>query len=228
MRNVSVILLLLLAVYPTACAAPTPGSQSSSSISATATPALAPDLASATASTEPPATATAAPPTDTPVPLPTDTAPAPLSPTAPTPASATPSSAPTSTAPPAPTAAPSPISGAATEPTAERSDAELIARGIEVYRENYCGTCHTLDAADTHGIFGPPHNGVGTTAAQRIAQPDYTGSATTAEGYIRESLIDPNVYHVPGYGGGRYSMPSFSGLDKADLDALVYMLLNQK
>jgi nitric oxide reductase subunit C len=103
-----------------------------------------------------------------------------------------------------------------------------VARGIEIYRANFCGTCHTLDVAGTHGIFGPTHNGVATTAAQRVQQPGYTGAATTAEGYIRESLRDPNIYHVPGYSGGRFSMPVFTDLDPADLDALVYMLLQQK
>jgi nitric oxide reductase subunit C len=117
-------------------------------------------------------------------------------------------------------------------PTATASDRasreQRVARGLEVCRREYCGTCHTLDAADTAGLFGPTHNGIGSTAERRIREPGYMGTATTVEAYIRESIVSPGVYVVEGYGLSRYRMPAYSHLDQEDLNALVQMLLQQK
>lgn len=227
MRTTSGLLVLLLTAYLTACAGSTTESQfvSSDTGASAGADAPSPDRATPDSATPLAATAAALAPTDT-LPSPaTSTPPPPSNPTAKAPPADTPTSIPTQTASPPPTATP-------TQPGDTTADGgshdELVARGIEVYRANFCGTCHTLDAADTHGIFGPAHNGVGTTAAQRIQDAEYTGSATTAEAYIRESLVDPSVYRVPGYSGGRFTMPTYSELDEADLDALIYMLLHQK
>lgn len=103
----------------------------------------------------------------------------------------------------------------------------LIEVGLAVYRQQYCGVCHVLSAAGTRGAFGPPHDGMGATAEARIADPGYTGSATTAAEYIMESLIDPYIYLVPGYAATPHRMPPYSHLDPASLDALVAMLLAQ-
>lgn len=103
-----------------------------------------------------------------------------------------------------------------------------MARGIQVYKSQYCGVCHELEAAGTAGIFGPSHNEIGALAEQRIRNPRYTGSATTAAEYIRESILDPNAHIVDGYGGSRHPMPAFTHLDDTDVDALVQMLLQQR
>ena len=104
----------------------------------------------------------------------------------------------------------------------------LVTSGLEVYRQHYCGTCHRLDRANAGGIFGPTHREMGTTADRRIREPEYTGVATTAEQYLRESIIDPGIYVVPGYEFTRYRMPAYTNLEEADLDALVQMLLQEK
>jgi mono/diheme cytochrome c family protein len=104
----------------------------------------------------------------------------------------------------------------------------LVSRGLEVYREQYCGICHQLDAADTAGRFGPAHNDIGAIADQRIQAPGYAGSATSAEEYIRESLLDPTAYLVPGYEFTSHHMPAYAHLEEGDIDALVQMLLHQK
>lgn len=101
----------------------------------------------------------------------------------------------------------------------------LIIRGIEVYRQQYCGTCHRLARAATGGTFGPSHNGFAMIAAQRIQASDYTGHATTAAEYIRESVVDPNVYVAPGYASGWHQMPPYLHLAPEDLEALVQLLL---
>lgn len=98
-------------------------------------------------------------------------------------------------------------------------------RGLEVYLASYCGVCHQLALAGSGGPFGPPHDAMGVVAAARVADPNYRGAAGDAAGYIRESIVAPDAYLVPGYGAGRHRMPSYAGLDEADLDALVAMLL---
>jgi mono/diheme cytochrome c family protein len=110
---------------------------------------------------------------------------------------------------------------------AVESDLAAAGDGLAVYRQQYCGTCHELTAAGTRGTFGPTHNSIGTTAAQRIQSAGYSGHATTAAEYIRESLLDPQSYLVEGYGATLYRMPPYGYLDSASLDALVAFLLSQ-
>jgi mono/diheme cytochrome c family protein len=102
---------------------------------------------------------------------------------------------------------------------------QLIAFGLDVYRQQYCGVCHRLDTAETGGTFGPTHNGMGRTADRRIRDPKYTGAATTAGGYVRESIVDPVIYLVPGYEISRYQMPAYTNLSEEELHALVQMFL---
>ena len=75
-------------------------------------------------------------------------------------------------------------------------------------------------------MVGPTHNGIGTTALARIADPNYTGTATTAAEYIRESIVNPSVYATEGYSPN--VMPSFGDTDDQFLDQLVELLLAQK
>jgi mono/diheme cytochrome c family protein len=100
--------------------------------------------------------------------------------------------------------------------------------GQSVYLKQYCGSCHTLDALKTTGTFGPAHNQIGTTAAQRVSDTGYTGHATDAQGYLHESLIDPHLYSAPGFEGTNHHMPAYTHLAEEDLNDLVYFLANQK
>jgi hypothetical protein len=106
-------------------------------------------------------------------------------------------------------------------------DAALIERGVEVYRENYCGTCHLLSSAGTRGTFGPAHDDAGTQAAAHVALDSYSGTATSAAEYIRESLLHPGVFYTPGYEATNHHMPAFTHLSEADIEALVYMLVHE-
>ncbi|GAB4409278.1 MAG: hypothetical protein Fur0044_02830 [Anaerolineae bacterium] len=99
---------------------------------------------------------------------------------------------------------------------------------MEVYKQQYCGLCHQLDAAATAGQFGPSHNGLGLTAEQRIHDAHYTGTATTAAEYIHESIITPKAYLAPGYEHTAHHMPAYGHLSESDVDALVQLLLQQK
>lgn len=104
--------------------------------------------------------------------------------------------------------------GAPAASAEEEPDAALIARGVMVYRENYCGTCHALDAADTCGT-------------EHLTLPSYTGEAMTAAAYIRESIVNPSAFYTPGYEATNHHMPAFTNLSESDVEALVYLLVNQ-
>jgi mono/diheme cytochrome c family protein len=116
---------------------------------------------------------------------------------------------------------------ASAPPSGASVDPALIEAGLAVYRAQYCGVCHTLDAAETHGTFGPTHNGMGQVAVARLADGTYTGSATTPTEYIDESIVDPQAYVVPGYATTSHRMPSYAHLDPQSLEALVAFLLAQ-
>lgn len=107
-------------------------------------------------------------------------------------------------------------------------DAALAEKGLAVYRAQYCGVCHTLSSAGTKGTFGPPHDGMGVTAAQRIADPGYSGAATTAAGYLYESLVKPEAYFVEGYISSSHRMPPYTHLSEDELQELVAFLLAQQ
>lgn len=118
-------------------------------------------------------------------------------------------------------------SGADESGSSGDADSELVAAGLAVYRAQYCGVCHQLDAAGTRGPFGPTHNGMGTTAVERLADPAYQGNATTPREYIIESLVDPLAYIVPNYAMSSHRMPIYSHLTEEELDALAAFLLAQ-
>jgi mono/diheme cytochrome c family protein len=102
---------------------------------------------------------------------------------------------------------------------------EEHAEGLRIYREQYCGTCHAFAAAGTAGIFGPPHDDMRAIAQQRIREATYAGRATSVEEYLRESLIEPGAYRVPGYERTRFLMPAYTNLTETQVDALVRFLL---
>ena len=112
-------------------------------------------------------------------------------------------------------------------PVNAAAEAAVIARGLDVYHAQYCGICHSLTAAGTTGTFGPPHDAVGVIAQARIQDLHYHGKATTAAAYIRESILNPQAYLVPGYALTYHHMPAYTSLSENDLDALVTMLLGQ-
>ncbi len=108
------------------------------------------------------------------------------------------------------------------------ADAAMIEQGLAIYHAQYCGVCHTLAAAGTSGQFGPDHDGIGTTAAARIQEPNYSGSAQSAQEYLMESLVKPDAYFVGAYAGSSHRMPPYTHLSDEDLRALVAFLFAQK
>jgi mono/diheme cytochrome c family protein len=99
--------------------------------------------------------------------------------------------------------------------------------GQEVYAQYYCGMCHQLDAAGTKGTFGPTHNAMRNIASERIQDLNYRGAAVTIEAYLRESILQPEAYIVPGYVATPHRMPAYTQLSDHELDALVLLLMHQ-
>lgn len=127
-----------------------------------------------------------------------------------------------------PTPASTPTLTPTPAPATPVTEDKRVAAGRQVYLQNYCGICHTLAAAGTHGAFGPPHDGIAATARQRLADPNYSGKAVTVIQYLRESIVEPAAYAAPGYTYTSHPMPVYAYLPKRDLDALIYFLLQQK
>jgi cytochrome c oxidase subunit II len=86
--------------------------------------------------------------------------------------------------------------------------------GAAVFKNNPCGSCHTLKAAGTTGKVGPDLDKLPQYARQAHQQ---------LAAFIHQSIVDPNAYVQPGY--PKNVMPPFSSLPKAQLDALVQYLI---
>lgn len=106
----------------------------------------------------------------------------------------------------------------------DASDEDIIVAGLQIYAAQGCGGCHQLEAAGSAGAVGPTHNGLAATAQERLDDPNYSGAATTPYEYIAESIVNPGVYVVDGYGN---IMPPYPNLSESELNALVQMLLAQ-
>ncbi len=88
-----------------------------------------------------------------------------------------------------------------------------------------CQACHAIRGVAA-GAVGPTMNKLGTTAASRIKDAAYKGSAKTATEYIKESIVNPNVFVVAECPQGACLanvMPATFGtsLVASDIDALV-------
>jgi mono/diheme cytochrome c family protein len=100
--------------------------------------------------------------------------------------------------------------GACAEPPAS----DPVARGRQVYRSLDCGRCHQVGSEGAR--IAPDLTHIGTVAATRKP-------GMRAEDYLRESIVSPSSYVVPGYSD---TMPHGldQGLSPSDLDALVTYL----
>jgi len=107
-------------------------------------------------------------------------------------------------------------------------------RGARLYETLPCASCHDISRPWPGGDICPNLGNIATEAARIIRQPDYHGHATDAAGYIRESIVDPNAYIVPGPSyrqpDGQSVMPKTFAqtLSPAQLDDLVAFLLTRR
>jgi sulfur oxidation c-type cytochrome SoxX len=92
------------------------------------------------------------------------------------------------------TAAPPPTPTPAPKPPSSGGNSAQLAAGKTVFvQTGGCGACHTLKDAGTTGTVGPDLDNVAADAKT-------AGQATDA--YIRQSILDPNAYVVPGFPKG--------------------------
>ena len=91
--------------------------------------------------------------------------------------------------------------------------------GEQIFVAAGCGSCHTLAKAGTNGTIGPSLEDLASAAGDR--EP-----GTSAEEYVRQSILDPEAFTVQGFPAG--VMPSFKGrLDDKQVQALVDYLLGR-
>jgi mono/diheme cytochrome c family protein len=110
--------------------------------------------------------------------------------------------------------------------SAGHEDDALVARGRQVYLDHYCGACHRLAEVGSAGIFGPAHDDAARVAQERVEDPALAGRWPDARAYLRESIVNPAAYVVPGYAAYRHAMPAFDLSDDL-LEALVEFLMEQ-
>jgi nitric oxide reductase subunit C len=108
------------------------------------------------------------------------------------------------------------------------------ARGARLFATLPCASCHDITRPLPGGDICPNLGNIATEAARIIRLREYRGKARDAAGYIRESIVDPNAYIVPGpnyrVATGQSVMPNIFGqtLSPADLDDLVAFLLTRR
>ena len=73
-----------------------------------------------------------------------------------------------------------------------------VSMGEALFRtpELACVACHSTTPGVT--LAGPSLAGIGSRAAETVANPQYAGTAQDPEGYVRESITQPSVHLVPG------------------------------
>ena len=108
-----------------------------------------------------------------------------------------------------------------------------IALGQALFRSTPpgCFACHSTTAGVT--LVGPSLANAAAMAAQRIKDANYHGKATDAASYIRESIVEPDAYVVPGAtysaAGHSFMPPGFgTSLTTKQIDDLVAYLSTLK
>lgn len=113
------------------------------------------------------------------------------------------------------------------------ADNDPIALGEALFRTAVptCQACHSL----TPGVnmAGPSLAGLATFFEKIKASEEYTGSATTAEEFVRESIVDPSAWLHPGpmfsAGGVSFMPPNYGeDLSEEEINHLVAYLLSFK
>ena len=151
------------------------------------------------------------------------------------PATSTPTNTPAPTATPAPTttlpATTRPTPASVPSETQEPFD-DLVALGEGLFlsppsnagpQALWCSQCHTIEGTSA-GLIGPDLTHIGTDAAIRE-------QGFSAEEYIRESIVDPEVFISPDVERATAGLMVTSiteGLTNDQVDALVAFLLAQK
>jgi nitric oxide reductase subunit C len=112
------------------------------------------------------------------------------------------------------------------------ASADPVALGEAVFKRSppACFGCHALQQGVT--LVGPSLAGLVTRTEVLLKSADYKGAARTPEEYIKESIVNPHAYVVPGATfsvGGQSTMPPLASVLKPDeIDQLVAYLATFK
>jgi len=69
---------------------------------------------------------------------------------------------------------------------------------LAAFQKGACGSCHAISGIpNAAGVIAPDLSDVNMMAEEHFKSGSYTGKATTAEEYIRESILDPNLFVAP-------------------------------
>jgi mono/diheme cytochrome c family protein len=97
--------------------------------------------------------------------------------------------------------------------------------GAELLVNNGCGGCHLLQGVEGMvGLVGPELSAIGSVALERLEDSTYSGAATSAEEYIQESILKPEIYAVPDYPAGVMPATFTDSLSPDDLQTIVEFL----
>ena len=107
-------------------------------------------------------------------------------------------------------------------------------RGEKLFGTLPCVSCHDVTKPWPGGDICPNLGNIATEAARIVHSREYHGRAKSAAEYIRESIVNPNAYIVPGgqyrMADGQSVMPKDFGstLTGAQIDDLVAYLLTRR
>jgi cytochrome c oxidase subunit II len=88
--------------------------------------------------------------------------------------------------------------------------------GEQIFTAAGCAGCHTFSPAGSNGTIGPDLNDLEAAATK-------FGKGKPPEDYVRESIVKPEAFIVPGFGN---AMPSFQGrLTDKQIQTLIDYLL---
>jgi cytochrome c oxidase subunit 2 len=90
--------------------------------------------------------------------------------------------------------------------------------GRLVFSRYACSTCHALADAEASGVVGPSLDGLGLRAGESVPGLD-------AEAFIRQSILEPEVYIAPGFINGLMPADFAQRIPDKELDILVSYLL---
>lgn len=116
-------------------------------------------------------------------------------------------------------ASPSPVNGTATQGSDQGSRQASTERGQQIFKQGKgkappCVACHILEQAGYS--IGPVMLNVSQRAGSRVV-------SLNAEQYLRQSILDPNAFLVPGFRSIMYNQYA-AHLDEQDiLDLIAYL-----
>lgn len=126
------------------------------------------------------------------------------------------------------TASPTPTIQEPEEDIPELDNTELA---LETFAKGSCGACHIIPGVPgATGTLGPDLSNVSKTVELTLKSDSYNGKAETAAEFLREAIINPDIYIAPDCNGNPCQqglMPDTLGetLSDAEIDAAVEYLL---